>query len=471
MLRLLPRKRRAQLGMVGVTIAAVLLTMGVHAGGKAERPVTQEDRLAWHSRLVETPWPSVRGCFDATYPEVVWRETACVDPPSVHMSPNRVPTAPLNIGDGKSIVAERPPGTDDITHAYGTFEEIDQDEANALTVESSPSIGPTPVMADSYTLQLNTNRLKVRECAASPTPAMCEGWKQFIFANDGTGPRDSGSKPSALYIQYWLLGFNPDASQGKFCPSGWLPVADEGEVHCSLKTPAQPLSYVPIKNIRHASFKLEAMTQTVGGIVVDIVAFNNGDPNDGDPNDAVSVASSGILHVLPENPVPGRAGPGWTQVEFNVFGYGDGATAIFNKEANFNLRTTIVNGSPVKPICQDYGYSSEKNNLNFGRKPTAYPTSPAPALIVNQAQQAREPGAAASPPSPSATLTSTHSPVRSTTSRLRVTSSRHGPAPLSKCRPARSLAPRPGPTHRSTSLSACGWATPGWRCAPGHAWW
>ncbi len=383
MLRLLPRKRRAQLGLVGATIAAVLLTMGVvHAGSEAEQPATQENLLAWHAQIVEAPRPSLDGCFDATYPKVVWRETACVDQPAIPMSPNRVPAARRDIGGGTGmgIVTERPADAGDITRATGTFEDVK--DKDLLTVNSSPTSGP--VMANSYTLQLNTNRLKVRECASSPTPALCEGWKQFIFAN--TPQTVPNEPPSRLYIDYWLLAYNPDASQGKPCPNDWTEVPDDGEVHCWLRREraAGPLPYVPIRNIALPGFKLEAQTQTIGAdTVVDVVTFNDGNQN------AASTSSSDVLHVVPGEPLPDQAGPGWTQVEFNVFGFGNGSTAVFNKEADFNLRTTIVDGSPKAPECKDVGYSKERNNLNFA-KPSATPTSPAPALIINQAAKNRE---------------------------------------------------------------------------------
>ncbi|MEV6693430.1 cellulose binding domain-containing protein [Micromonospora sp. NPDC051196] len=382
MLRLLPRKRRARLGLIGATIAAVLLTMGVHASSTAEQPATQENLLTWNAQIVEAPRPSLDGCFDATYPKVVWRETACVDQPAIPMSPNRVPAARRDIGGGTGmgIVTERPADAGDITRATGTFEDVK--DKDLLTVNSSPTSGPA--MANSYTLQLNTNHLKVRECASSPTPALCEGWKQFIFAN--TPQTVPNEPPSRLYIDYWLLAYNPDASQGKPCPRDWTEIPDDGEVHCWLRREraAGPLPYVPIGNIALPGFKLEAQTQTIGAdTVVDVVTFNDGNQN------AASTSSSDVLHVLPGESRPDQAGPGWTQVEFNVFGFGNGSTAVFNKEADFNLRTTIVDGSPKAPECKQVGYSKERNNLNFA-KPSATPTSPAPALIINQAAKNRE---------------------------------------------------------------------------------
>lgn len=387
MMRLLPRRRRAWLGLTVATTAAVLLTMGVHIG-RAGAPDAQEEFKAWHSTMAEAPRPSVRGCFTGAYPEVVWRETACVDPPSVPMSPKRAPAPRQDVGGGISIVTERPPGAGPITQAYGTFEDVYlHKDLRVDSVPPTPQAGEPPsgpVMANSYSLQLNTNRLRVAECAGSPAPDGCWGWKQFVFANDGSrqGGTDSPARPSRLYIEYWLLSYNPDTSQGKPCPAGWQEVPKNGEVNCSLKRDANPLPYVPIGNIKNGSLRLEAFTETVNGQVVDEVRFNNG-------NGRIDSASGvDILHILP--PQQGKPDPDWTQVEFNVFGFGGGSMATFDRPVSFDLRTTIVDGSPVRPGCQDFGFSEEKNNLNFGH-PGAFATSPAPALVINEAQQGRVP--------------------------------------------------------------------------------
>ncbi|MBF9134975.1 hypothetical protein I0C86_39545 [Plantactinospora sp. S1510] len=384
MMRLLPRRHRARLGLIGITTAAVLLTMAPRIGGEGEPSGTQEELKAWHSRMVEASQPSAHGCFTGAYPAVMWWETACVDPPSVPMSPKHVPAARRDVGGGISVVTERPPGAGPITHAYGTFEEVHLPQAlrvDSVPPRAQPGEPPSgPVMANSYSLQLNTNYLRVEECGDSPAPAGCWGWKQFVFANDGSkqDAENPPAGPSRLYVEYWLLHYNPDTSQGQTCPTGWEEVPDDGEIHCSLKRNAGELPYVPIVNIDKESFRLEASTETVDGEVVDKVRFNNGDRN------IYSASGVDILHVLP--PEPGEPDPGWTQVEFNVFGYGEGSTATFNQQASFNLRTTIVDGSPAKPKCRDFGFSKERNNLNFG-PPGPVATSPAPALIINESRQ------------------------------------------------------------------------------------
>jgi hypothetical protein len=377
MMRLLPRKRRAQFRLVGITIAAVLLSVGVYASGEGRPPATQENLQAWHSTMTKVPRPSAGGCFTAAYPEVVWRETACVAPPSVPMAPKRGPAPRRDMGGGiGGIVTERPleASSIPITRAYGSFEKVINPNllrVNSVPREAEPGEPPSPpTMPDSYTLQLNTNRFRVEECADSAAPGLCWGWKQFVFANDGTPQPNPNPNltPSRLYIVYWLLHYN------QTCPDNWTDFPDRGEIHCSREVGAPPIPNISIKNIASPTLRLEgSITKTVDGKDADAITFN-----DGATHVFTATGPEIILHPLPPEPALG-----WTQVEFNVFGFGRGAMAVFNPEASFNVRTTIDGASPLKPGCEPVGYSDEKNNLHFG-PPGAVPTSPAPALIINE---------------------------------------------------------------------------------------
>ncbi|MEU1755598.1 hypothetical protein ABZ436_23460 [Micromonospora matsumotoense] len=256
-------------------------------------------------------------------------------------------------------------------------------QQNLLSVTSVPPGSPPsgPTMPGSYSFQLNTNHLRVQECNGSPTAGLCRGWKQFVFANDGTkgGNPNPDPSPSRLYVEYWLLHYNPDPSQGQPCPPGWTEAPDDAETHCSRKTEAIELPYLPIQGIARPALRLDgSITKTADGQETDTATFNDG------LGRIYSSTGAGVLHVLP--PEPEEPGSEWTQVEFNVFGYGRGSTARFNPEASFNVRTTIEDGSPVKPDCQNFGFSSERNNLNFG-PPGPVPSSPAPAVVINESVQ------------------------------------------------------------------------------------
>lgn len=374
MMRLLPRERRSPSGLVGIAIAAVLLGMGVHASGEERPPAAQGDLQGWHARMVRVPRPSAQGCFTATYPELVWQETGCVAPPSAPMAPNLEQAPRRDVGGGIGIVTGRPAGAGPITRASGSFEKVNQQN---LSVTSVPTDGPT--MPGSYSFQLNTNHLRVQECNGSPTAGLCRGWKQFVFANDGTrgGNPNPDPSPSRLYVEYWLLHYNPDPGQP--CPPGWTEAPDDSETHCSRKTEAIQLPYLPIQSMARPALRLDgAVTKTADGQETDTVTFNDGSGR------IYSSTGAGILHLSPADPQ--EPASEWTQVEFNVFGYGHGSTARFNPEASFNVRTTVEDGSPVKPDCQNFGFSSERNNLNFG-PPGPVPSSPAPAVVINESVQ------------------------------------------------------------------------------------
>ncbi|BCB84760.1 VWD domain-containing protein [Phytohabitans suffuscus] len=357
---------------MGITIAAVLLAMGAYAGGVEKPPATQEGLVAWHSRMTQVPRPLAPGCLAAAHPDVVWRETGCVAPPSVPMAPKLVPAARRDVGGGIGVVAERPEGAGFISRAYGGFENVNAPQS--LRVNSVAPGGA--VMPDSYTLQLNTNHLRVEECGGSPTPGLCWGWKQFVFANDGTQSGNPNVKLSRLYIEYWLLHYNPDTLQGQTCPPGWAEFPDQGEVHCSRKVSASAIPHVSIQKMVNPTFRLEGRTtRTDEGADVDSALFNDGAGN------FYWTPETQVFKVL--EPAPDEPEPGWTQVEFNVLGYGRGSTAVFNNQASFNVRTTIEDGSPARPKCHDFGFSSEKNNLRFG-PPGRVPLTPAPAIVINE---------------------------------------------------------------------------------------
>jgi hypothetical protein len=98
--------------------------------------------------------------------------------------------------------------------------------------ESGPIGNTGPSIANAYTLQLNMNDFASTACSGSADPAVCRGWQQFVFENDGT---------SALaYIQYWLKFYN------KPCPAGmgWNQFSFTGstDIYCwkndSLGSPA-----------------------------------------------------------------------------------------------------------------------------------------------------------------------------------------------------------------------------------------
>ncbi|WP_162907615.1 discoidin domain-containing protein [Allorhizocola rhizosphaerae] len=320
---------------------AILLSMGAQAGAS---PATIENLQAWHETIAGVPHPSAKGCFTATYPRLVWRETKCAAPPTTPMTPKPPGPTPLVIGSGNSISAQTPAGP--IFQAFGSFENV-----SGVTSVSSPITPGGPAVANAYTLQLNTNYFKTPACAGAAFPDLCGGFTQFVFANNGTS--------GLVYIEYWLLSYNTT------CPAAFAPVILGGDTFCRQATPAATVSTnTPITSM--ANFLLsgdisgatDRVTMSIGG---------------------TAYSSTGTSIVDP--------GAEWIMAEFNVFGYGNGHMATFNSTAAAHVRTRINYGGTAPPICVAQGFTSETNSLNFAlpRPPSTPGTPPQlPAVIMHQ---------------------------------------------------------------------------------------
>ncbi len=320
---------------------AILLSVGAQAEVAASAPATTENLQAWHVRIAKVSQPSANGCFTATYPRLAWRETACAAPPSTPMTPKPPGPTPLVVGGGNDIVAQTPAGP--ITQAFGSFESV------SVASVSSPLTPMGAPVANAYTLQLNTNFFSTPACAGAAIPALCLGWQQFVFANNGTS--------GLVYIEYWLLMYNTG------CPGGFTAFPIGADIYCRQAIPATVVpTNTPITNM--PGFLLSG---DVSGMGPDIVIFQDG----------VNVYSASGSSIV-------DAAPGWTMAEFNVFGYGSGTMATFNATASTHVRTRINYGGTAAPICNAVGFTAETNNLNFGLpKPPSTPPGPAVIFLEN----------------------------------------------------------------------------------------
>ncbi|MBB5867235.1 hypothetical protein F4553_000614 [Allocatelliglobosispora scoriae] len=291
-------------------------------------------------KISKVPLPEAKGCFTADYPRLAWRGSACAEAPSIPMIPKVPGPIPTIVGNGNHIVTQTPGGP--ISQAFGTFENV-----TGLSSVSSPINNVGPPVANAYTLQLNTNFFPTPACAGAAIPALCTGWQQFIFANDGSN--------GALYIQYWLLVYNNP------CPAGWTSTIILGDTYCSKNSPAAVVAgNTPITLI--SSFEL---TGDVTG-AVDLATMKIG----------ASVYATADTNIV-------DATGNWIMAEFNVFGYGGGGMATFNATASAHVRTRINYGAMPAPICQAIGFTAETNNLNFGLpQPPSTPGTPAGPNLV-----------------------------------------------------------------------------------------
>jgi hypothetical protein len=313
-------------------------------GTKRERAEQARLLKAWHISMMQIPLPK-KGCFEASYPSKEWREVPSTKVPPIPMLRRRG-VRPIIVGNGNDVSAQPCAGL--ISSATGSF-----DSVTGVTSESGQINGTGPLVADAYTLQLNTNFFTLPTGTVAGAPPGCQGWEQFVFENDGTsGPTYS------VYIQYWLINFGP-TSPGP----GWY--GPYGSDWFKNSTSQSTVPNQPITNLANLS---------LGGTV-----------SAGADSYFFSTGSGAMFAGTGDNLV--NAAAGWNIAEFGVFGDGGLGQANFNLgstiDASIVVRTEIIYGGTAPPVCVAVGFTGETNNLSFG--PTAPPASGlGPAVLVTE---------------------------------------------------------------------------------------
>lgn len=321
------------------------------AAAAAEEQVSPEEkkkRKDWKDSMLRKAAPK-KGCFNAAYPSTEWKEVPCVKAPNIPAPPRHGPR-PAVVGNNNDISAQAPSGH--ITQAIGHFENVTN-----VTSEQGPIANAGPSIANTYTLQINSDFFTgSTACAGSPNPN-CLGWEQWIYWNTPGG----GSAAGSASMQYWLISYNTNCPAGQ----GWNQIALFGTSCWKNSANAVAVPFQPITNMANWRF---TGTSTATG-------------------DSVSMFDGTMVHTTNgDNAV--AASTAWTMAEFNIFGYGgdnsgNGGTASFNAGASADTRTEIIYGGNTAPNCVAQGFTAEKNNLSFG--PTApAATAPGPAVIFEE---------------------------------------------------------------------------------------
>ncbi len=280
----------------------------------------------WRATMAQTDTPG-EGCFQASYPDIVWERAECeaaqtrVHP--VHVNPTDAGEEVT--GNGHDYAAG---ATGLISQASGGF--------TTTGVKSEKSVGVAAfggggiLGANEYSLQVNTN--------ANETTSRCAGhsgcvvWQQFVYATDynvvGKG---------AVFIQYWLIGWGSSA-----CPSGW------GTSGTDCYKNSASINVPDIKIISLGNLALEGTAKAGGN---DSAVFTNG-------TKAFTVtAKDSVLDISSV----------WKQAEFNVVGDAGGSRAVFNKGSSITVTLIVLDGSSAAPKClANHGTTGETNNLTLG---------------------------------------------------------------------------------------------------------
>lgn len=290
-------------------------------------PLEAQARANWREDIAHIATPS-EGCFQATYPSIVWHQTACHEVvPRVQPTPRwALLGASETAGNGNDYTLQT---TSLITQTVGTFPTV-----TGVTSETGTGVasygGGGILGPNEYSLQINSSFNSTT--AACKSHSGCTIWQQFVYAPDyevqGKG---------AVFMQYWMIGY------GRRCPSGW---GSDGAGDCYKNSAAATAPDVPATQL--ANVKLTGSV-TAGGN--DTVVFTNG---------TQAYSSSGKDSVLYLAQV-------WKESEFNVVGNAGGSEAVFNSGSSITVKVAVTDGSTAAPSCvANSGTTGESNNLNLG---------------------------------------------------------------------------------------------------------
>lgn len=298
-------------GLVQIFVASAIGAASL-AAAQAAKPDTERLQQAWRATISHTPVPG-DGCFNASYPLLVWHQVRCTKPSKSQFSQMQG-KGPAGGGNDYAAMTKSLTST-----AVGSFPLVKH-----LTSEQS-YLG-----ANDYSLQLNSNMMhNDPACAGSTTPDVCEGWEQFVFSNLFEN----------AYIQYWLVYYN---GPGGTCPSGWNHIPASGNCWRNSRyvgVPQQPITELPNMSI--------SGTAVLRGLDTLIMTTKT-----------KAYSTTGVDKVA--------LARGWHETEFNVFG--DATTpATFNAGASLTIKIDLTTGNTQKPTCETYaGTSAETNNLVLG---------------------------------------------------------------------------------------------------------
>jgi hypothetical protein len=340
-------RSKLTLALVAGLIGAVALptvcaaqsnSVSVQAPSEIVGPLEAQARESWRQDIAQVATPG-EGCFQATYPSVIWHQAACREiTPHAHPLPHfRLPGATETAGNGNDYTLQT---SSLITQAVGTFPTV-----TGVTSEKGVGVaaygGGGILGTNEYSLQINSSFSSTTSACKSHSG--CTVWQQFVYAPDYEVQGEA-----AVFMQYWLIGYGSSR-----CPSGF---ASDGEGDCYKNSSAATAPDVAATQL--ANVKLTG-TVTSGGN--DTVVFTNG---------TTAYSSSGKDSVLYLATV-------WKESEFNVVGNAGGSEAEFNSGSSITVKVAVTDGSTTAPSCvADSGTTGESNNLNLGSCTTASGSTP-----------------------------------------------------------------------------------------------
>ena len=288
------------------------------------------------------------GCYQATYPSILWQQVACQEvTPRAHTVPRRIVFGQeQTAGNGNDYTLNT---SSLLTKAVGSFPTY-----SGVTSEKSVGVaayGDGGILgSNEYSLQMNTSFGSTT--AACKSHSGCVVWQQFIYATDY-----STTGKGTAFIQNWLIGWGSSS-----CPSGF---GSDGEGDCYGNSSGTELADISPKSL--------------GSVTLTGTAASGG-------NDTVVVTYDGTAYSNSQKDSTLDIASVWKEVEYNIVGDAGGSEAVFNTSGvsvKVNIAGTTSSDS-TSTCTADSGTTGESNNLTLGSCTTAGSGTTSPSVSFTE---------------------------------------------------------------------------------------
>ena len=337
-------------------VAAIVMLSPIVGGASAFAANQSRAQAAaqWQQAIAELPTPGA-GCYQASYPALQWQATRCRVAPKWPLAPGQQTGSggPQAVGNGRDYSAKV---TGTISSATGSFDDVSPKITETGQVDDEGS-----QVANTFSLQLNSEFFSTSACSGASKPAGCLGWQQFVYT----------THPNEVFMQYWLVHYDTT------CPGGWYTHKSGSIVDCYTNSPASKATGLTASDLA----KVKLIGQAVVG---------------GNDRVSLSIGSGQATAVSKSDSVLNLAQV-WNTTEFGVFGDGSGGQANFGTKSTLEVQTQLTATSPSAPKCIEEGFTAETNNLDLTSTP-ALGTEASPTMAseeTNQGMKSRSCAAAA----------------------------------------------------------------------------
>ena len=185
--------------LLSVAAPVVVAVTGLNASAvSAAAPQAPLTMLQWRSEIGQVSAVG-SGCFQASFPSLVWHATTCVTAPERPFAPAPAPSrrsGPDTVGNGPTTRPwSRAPSPRRPARLPMSAPRSPRRARSAAQVPRRPTTSRCSSIPQFFSGS--------PACSGASIPANCQAWQQFVYTTDG----------NIVFMQYWLIDYNAS------CPS------------------------------------------------------------------------------------------------------------------------------------------------------------------------------------------------------------------------------------------------------------